>query len=137
LQAVFGFLDGRDVPGGHPPQHGDRLVELHEPLAALPHDLDVRGLEDEVGELLEGFPDGHVDEDGVVAKGTERRGVAGVVLEAPHEARCGVGDRVDRLERLTEPSDRLGFEWSDQRADVQLSKLPGPLAHELSVDPQG
>lgn len=56
------FLETRDLSGRNPPHHMARLAVWFEPLEAAAKVFEVLAPVGEVLELLDGFPDGVVDE---------------------------------------------------------------------------
>ena len=105
LEARLGVGHRGNRAGRYPPEHQVRVGEPFEPFATAPHDVAVRRAVGELGQLLERLPDAHVEQEHVVVERPDRRGVAGLGLEPPDEARCLVGHPVDRLQRRHEPGE--------------------------------
>jgi len=111
----------RDVAGRHPPQHEVLLGHPVEPLPPPAHEVQVRAVAvHEVPQGFQAFPDRQVDDE-IGTAGTQRGGAGSVaVLKAPHEARRGVGGRVDRVDPGHEVRQFRCVDWRADQADVEL-----------------
>src|SRR3954453_801371 len=76
---------------------------------------------DEGRERVDRLPDRHVDDHAIVLVGAQGGGVALLGLQAPDEARRGVGHGVDRVEQRHE----LGHDRPAGAADVELGDVEG------------
>jgi hypothetical protein len=123
-EALLGLGHGRQAARGHPPERGLGLAEALEPLPPAAEDGGVGVAVDEGAQRLERLPDRHVHDQAVVAEGADRRRVAVLGLEAPHEPGAGVGDGVDRLEGLGEPRHPRAVERLQRQRDVDLRQVP-------------
>jgi hypothetical protein len=123
-EALLGLGHGRQAARGHPPERGLGLAEALEPLPPAAEDGGVGVAVDEGAQRLERLPDRDVHDQAVVAEGADRRRVAVLGLEAPDEARAGVGDRVDRRQRRHEAGQQRRVERLARQGDVDLRQVP-------------
>jgi hypothetical protein len=96
-----------------------------EPLAAVPHHLQVAAGVDEGPQRLQGLPDRQVDHDPLVLEGPDGGGVAVLGLEPPHEPGAGVGQGVDRLQGGHEPGQLGGVQRGPHGGHVDLGQVMG------------
>src|SRR5262249_50403147 len=96
------------VTGGEPPQREGRTLKLGEPLVSVPQDLDVRAAVHVFPQMLETLPHRQIEEEPIIVVRSQIRGVPFARLQAPHETRTLVGQRVDLV--------KTGYEARHDRA---------------------
>src|SRR5688500_10001 len=123
LEPCDSFGDRGAVPGGHPPEHDERVGHPREPFPAPTHDLGMCALIHIRVQRGRALPHGHGDDDHVVVVRTDRRRIAVLRLQPPDESGSAIGDRVD----LVESRDELGHDdrvdRAEDAADVELGEM--------------
>jgi hypothetical protein len=123
LETVQRFGDGRDLAGWDPPQGEDWCFDRLEPFLSVAKRPDVRALVDVLLERIERLPHRHVDRHALVRVWPDRRRVAVLGLQAPHEAWAPIRDRVDRIELRAEAVHDRIVDRRAEAADVHLREM--------------
>ena len=129
LQPAVSFFHGGDVPRRYPPQRLARDLGFLEPASTVLIHRRMRGT---VGEGLQRFhalPNRHVHQQVRVVGNPDRRGVAGAVLQSPHEAPALIGHFVDRGNLGVELRHQFAARRPERFRDVNLRQMP--IVHSL------